>query len=106
MAKVVGALVVDTEACKGFEVCMPDYLEKVISMSKEVNRRRYHYAYMRNGDKLPVTFSLLPLWVISNKKVPNFLETSCGPDETRTFPENTLYHRPAKGSFFWLKVRL
>ncbi|MCK5401893.1 MAG: 4Fe-4S binding protein, partial [Flavobacteriaceae bacterium] len=42
MAKVKGAIVVDTEKCKGCEVCMPVCLDNVISMSKEVNRKGFH----------------------------------------------------------------
>jgi len=50
MAKVKGAIVVDTETCKGCEVCIPVCEEKVISMSTEVNRKGYHYAYMSNPE--------------------------------------------------------
>jgi 2-oxoglutarate ferredoxin oxidoreductase subunit delta len=46
MAKVQGAIVVDTETCKGCEVCIPVCQENVISMSTAVNRKGYHYAYM------------------------------------------------------------
>jgi len=50
MAKVKGAIVVNTETCKGCEVCIPVCLEKVISMSSEVNRKGYHYAYMNHPE--------------------------------------------------------
>ena len=50
MAKVKGAIVVDTEACKGCEVCIPVCGEDVIGMTKEVNRKGYHYAYMKNPE--------------------------------------------------------
>ena len=50
MAKVKGAIVVDTEACKGCEVCIPVCPEDVISMSAEVNHKGYHYSYMSNPD--------------------------------------------------------
>ncbi|NNK75608.1 MAG: 4Fe-4S dicluster domain-containing protein [Maribacter sp.] len=48
MAKVMGAIVVETEVCKGCEVCIPVCTENVIGMSADVNRKGYHYAYMRN----------------------------------------------------------
>lgn len=50
MAKVKGAIVVDTETCKGCEVCIPVCPENVISMSPKVNRKGYHYAYMSNPE--------------------------------------------------------
>ena len=50
MAKVKGAIVVDTEQCKGCDLCIPVCAEDVISMSKEVNRKGYHYAYMSNPE--------------------------------------------------------
>ena len=50
MAKVKGAVVVDTQTCKGCEVCIPVCLDDVIGMSNEVNRKGYHYAYMKNPE--------------------------------------------------------
>ncbi len=50
MAKVRGAIVVDTDVCKGCEVCIPSCPEDVISMSAEVNRKGYHYAFMSNPE--------------------------------------------------------
>ena len=50
MAKVKGAVVVDTQTCKGCEVCIPVCLDYVIGMSNEVNRKGYHYAYMKNPE--------------------------------------------------------
>lgn len=50
MAKVRGAIVVDTQVCKGCEVCIPVCQENVISMSNDVNRKGYHYAYMKNPE--------------------------------------------------------
>ena len=50
MAKVKGAIVVDTQICKGCEVFIPVCQENVISMSNEVNRKGYHYAYMKNPE--------------------------------------------------------
>jgi len=46
MAKVVGAIVVDIEKCKGCGVCTPACTQQVIQLAKEVNGKGYHYAYM------------------------------------------------------------
>jgi 2-oxoglutarate ferredoxin oxidoreductase subunit delta len=48
MAK--GAIVVDTEKCKGCEVCIGACPSNVILMTREVNNKGYHYAYMENPD--------------------------------------------------------
>lgn len=50
MAKVKGAIVVDTERCKGCELCVAECPVNVISMSSDVNNKGYHYAYMANPD--------------------------------------------------------
>jgi len=50
MAKVQGAIVVDSERCKGCEVCIPSCPTQVIELAKEVNGKGYHYAYMANPD--------------------------------------------------------
>jgi len=50
MAKVRGAIVVDTEKCKGCEVCVVACPTNVIAMAKEVNGKGYHYAYMENPE--------------------------------------------------------
>ena len=50
MAKVRGAIVVDTEACKGCEVCTVACPNQVIGMSKEVNGKGYHFAYMEKPE--------------------------------------------------------
>ncbi len=50
MAKVRGAIVVDTEKCKGCEVCTVACPTSVIAMTKEVNGKGYHYAYMENPE--------------------------------------------------------
>lgn len=50
MAKVKGAIVVDTERCKGCGVCVEECPTDVISLSKGVNSKGYHYAYMENPD--------------------------------------------------------
>ncbi len=51
MSKVKGAIVVETEICKGCGLCIPVCTENVLSMTNEVNRKGYHYAQM---DKLDV----------------------------------------------------
>jgi 2-oxoglutarate ferredoxin oxidoreductase subunit delta len=50
MAKVKGYIVVDTEKCKGCEVCVPACPTSVIQLSKDVNGKGYHYSYMANPD--------------------------------------------------------
>jgi 2-oxoglutarate ferredoxin oxidoreductase subunit delta len=50
MAKVKGYIVVDTERCKGCEVCVPACPTNVIQLAKEVNGKGYHYSYMANPD--------------------------------------------------------
>ena len=44
MAKIKGEIVVDTERCKGCEVCIPACPEEVIAMAMQVNRKGYRYA--------------------------------------------------------------
>ena len=51
MAKVKGAIVVDTQGCKGCEVCVGACPSEVIGIAKEVNGKGYHYAYMKNPDE-------------------------------------------------------
>ncbi|MCB9013633.1 MAG: 4Fe-4S binding protein [Bacteroidales bacterium] len=46
MAKAIGAIVVDTEKCKGCEVCVVNCPTNVIRLTREVNGKGYHYAYM------------------------------------------------------------
>ncbi|HZK08439.1 MAG TPA: 4Fe-4S binding protein [Bacteroidales bacterium] len=46
MARVQGAIVVDTERCKGCEVCIAACPTNVIELASEVNSKGYHYAYM------------------------------------------------------------
>ena len=44
MAKIKGAIVVDTERCKGCNLCVVARLLNVISLAKEVNVKGYNYA--------------------------------------------------------------
>jgi 2-oxoglutarate ferredoxin oxidoreductase subunit delta len=48
MAKVRGAIAVETEKCKGCELCVGSCPMHVISMEHRVNSKGYHYAYMEN----------------------------------------------------------
>jgi 2-oxoglutarate ferredoxin oxidoreductase subunit delta len=46
MAKNRGAVVIDTERCKGCQLCKEACPSKVLSMNIEANSKGYHYAYM------------------------------------------------------------
>lgn len=50
MAKVRGAIVVDTERCKGCAVCVGSCPTSVIAMAKQVNSKGYQFAYMENPE--------------------------------------------------------
>ena len=50
MAKIKGAILVNTEACKGCSVCVVNCPCKFIDLSKEVNGKGYNYCYMKNPD--------------------------------------------------------
>ena len=50
MAKVKGAIVVNTERCKGCGVCVENCPRKVVELGKNVNSRGYYYAYMKLPD--------------------------------------------------------
>jgi 2-oxoglutarate ferredoxin oxidoreductase subunit delta len=50
MAKVKGAIVVDSEKCKGCEICIESCPTDVISMTDQVNGKGYHYAYMEKPE--------------------------------------------------------
>jgi len=50
MAKVRGVIVVDIEMCKGCSVCIPACPTDVIALTKEVNGKGYHFAFMENPD--------------------------------------------------------
>ena len=50
MAKFRGAIVVDTEGCKGCGVCVTACPTDVISLAQEVNKKGYNYAEMANPE--------------------------------------------------------
>jgi 2-oxoglutarate ferredoxin oxidoreductase subunit delta len=50
MAKVRGAVVVDTEGCKGCGLCVEACPEGVLALHMEVNSRGYHFSYMENPE--------------------------------------------------------
>ncbi len=47
---VKGAIVIDTEKCKGCGVCMANCPTDTIGLAKEVNAKGYNYAFMANPD--------------------------------------------------------
>lgn len=50
MAKVKGEIVVNTERCKGCQICIPACKENVISMSGNLNSKGYHFAQSINDE--------------------------------------------------------
>ena len=50
MAKVIGAVVIDKEGCKGCGICVDICPEDVLALNKNVNSRGYHYSYMENPE--------------------------------------------------------
>ena len=50
MAKFKGAIVVDTEKCKGCSLCVVACPTNVIELTRDVNGKGYHYAHMANPD--------------------------------------------------------
>lgn len=52
MAKIRGAVTVNTERCKGCNLCVVACPSDVLAlMQKEVNDRGYHFAYMAEPEK-------------------------------------------------------
>jgi 2-oxoglutarate ferredoxin oxidoreductase subunit delta len=52
MAKVLGAVDINQERCKGCNLCVVACPTNVLALQlKEVNNRGYHFAYMENPDK-------------------------------------------------------
>ena len=51
MAKIIGAVTVDTEMCKGCNLCVVACPTDVLSLNKNVNVKGYNYAYMESQNK-------------------------------------------------------
>ncbi len=52
MAKIRGAVTVNTDRCKGCNLCVVACPTKVLLLQpKEVNNRGYHFAYMAEPEK-------------------------------------------------------
>ena len=52
MAKIIGAVTIDSERCKGCNLCVVACPTDVLALKeREVNNRGYHFAYMKNEDK-------------------------------------------------------
>jgi 2-oxoglutarate ferredoxin oxidoreductase subunit delta len=51
MAKIKGAVVVDTQRCKGCDLCVVACPSEVLELHpREVNNKGYHYVYMKQPD--------------------------------------------------------
>lgn len=50
MAKVIGAVKVDIERCKGCDLCVVACPQDVLALNVNVNNKGYNYAYMKNPD--------------------------------------------------------
>lgn len=48
MGKIKGAVVVNTERCKGCDLCVVTCPTDVLLLSKQVNAKGYNFAYMEN----------------------------------------------------------
>lgn len=50
MGKIKGAVVVNTERCKGCDLCVVTCPTNVLLLSKQVNAKGYNFAYMETPD--------------------------------------------------------
>ena len=50
MAKWIGTIEVDTEHCKGCDLCVVACPKKVLELSHEVNAKGYHFSFMARPD--------------------------------------------------------
>ncbi len=51
MAKIKGAVVVNTERCKGCDLCVVTCPKDVLALSKDVNSKGYNFSYMKNEEE-------------------------------------------------------
>ncbi len=52
MARIIGAVEVDVERCKGCDLCAVACPLDVLALQpREVNNKGYHFAYMKNPEK-------------------------------------------------------
>lgn len=51
MAKMKGYIEIDTDRCKGCELCKVACPVNVIAISPKVNSKGYHYPFMENPDR-------------------------------------------------------
>ena len=52
MARIIGAVEVDVERCKGCDLCAVACSLDVLALQpREVNNKGYHFAYMKNPEK-------------------------------------------------------
>jgi len=51
MAKIKGAVVVNSERCKGCNLCVVACPLDVLDLNKQVNSKGYRFAYMKNPDE-------------------------------------------------------
>ena len=50
MAKIKGTVVVNTERCKGCDLCVVACPSDVLELAKEVNSKGYNFAQMKDPD--------------------------------------------------------
>jgi len=51
MAKIKGTIVVNTNRCKGCDLCVVACPTNILILSKEVNTKGYHYAQIEHPDE-------------------------------------------------------
>jgi len=51
MAKVKGSVIVNTERCKGCDLCVVSCPSDVLEMANEVNSKGYNFARIKNPDE-------------------------------------------------------
>lgn len=50
MARFKGAIIVNTERCKGCDLCVVSCPTDVLLMSKDANSKGYNFSFMNNPD--------------------------------------------------------